>query len=299
MSVRSSSPAPNSSRTAVATSPMTSSPRSRPPPPVIVRVSDPMTSADEKLVAFHAGITPNSSPTQIAAPAQNATTRMSNVSVTVAGSSPRGISDGATSGWPRRPRMPSAPPISESTTLSVSSCRTMRRRPAPSADRTASSRMRTVARASSRLATLAQQMRSTKPTTPRNSIDVSRRSLPIIESCSGSSRTPRPLLVCGNSLREPGGDGAEIGFGSVDRHARLQASDGLQHVGAARARRKVDHRPHRPHAGLSEQLEVLRARCRRPSTAIRRGGSRGRSRSDRRCTACARTPRSARRRWRA
>ena len=48
----------------------------------------------------------------------------------------------------------------------------MRRRPAPSADRTASSRVRTVARASSRLATLAQQMRSTNPTTPRNSIDV-------------------------------------------------------------------------------------------------------------------------------
>ncbi len=39
--------------------------------------------------------------------------------------------------------MPSAPPISDSTRLSVSSWRMMRRRPAPSAERTASSRVRT------------------------------------------------------------------------------------------------------------------------------------------------------------
>ncbi len=109
------------------------------------------------------------------------------------------MSEGATLRMAAPMPIPIAPPISESTTLSVSSCRTMRRRPAPSADRTASSRVRTVARASSRLATFAQQMRSTKPTTPRNSIDVSRRSLPIIESCSPSSVTPRPLLVSGNS----------------------------------------------------------------------------------------------------
>ena len=91
--------------------------------------------------------------------------------------------------------------MSDSTTLSVSSWRMIRRRPAPSAARTASSRVRALARASSRLATLAQQISSTNPTTPRNSIDVSLRSLPIIESCIGSSRTPRPLLVCGNSRR--------------------------------------------------------------------------------------------------
>ena len=64
------------------------------------------------------------------------------------------------------------PPIAESTRLSVRSWRMTRRRPAPSAERIASSRVRTVARASSRLATLAQQMRSTNPTTPRKSIDV-------------------------------------------------------------------------------------------------------------------------------
>ena len=69
-SVRSRRPAPNSSRTAVATSPMTSSPRSRPPPASGRGCPDRMTSADEKSVAFHAGITPKSSPTSSAAAAQ-------------------------------------------------------------------------------------------------------------------------------------------------------------------------------------------------------------------------------------
>ena len=134
----------------------------------------------------------------------------------------------------------------------------MRRRPAPSADRTASSRMRTVARASSRLATLAQQMRSTNPTTPRNSIDVSRRSLPMIESCIRSSVTPRPLLVCGNSRARPSATAPRSACGRLDRHARLHASDHLEHVGGAGAWRKVDERPHRPDAALPHQLEVLR-----------------------------------------
>ena len=94
---------------------------------------------------------------------------------------------------------PSTPPIVESTRLSVSSCRITRRRPAPSADRIASSRVRTVARASSKLATFAQHISSTNPTTPRNSIDVKRRSLPITASCIGSIVTLRPWLVVGNS----------------------------------------------------------------------------------------------------
>ena len=142
------------------------------------------------------------------------------------------MSEGATLRIAAPTPHPSAPPMSDSTRLSVSSCRMMRRRPAPSADRTASSRVRTVARASSRLATLAQQMRSTNPTTPRNSIDVSRRSLPMSESCIRSSATPRPLLVCGKFARETVRDGAQVGCGRLDRDARLHASDHLQHVGA-------------------------------------------------------------------
>ena len=60
--------------------------------------------------------------------------------------------------------MPSAPPASANKRLSVRSWRTMRDRRAPSAWRTASSRARAVERASSRLAMLAQAMRSTSAT---------------------------------------------------------------------------------------------------------------------------------------
>ena len=58
------------------------------------------------------------------------------------------------------------PPMADSSTLSVSSWRTMRPRPAPMAERMAISRERPVARASSRLATLAQAISSTQPTAP-------------------------------------------------------------------------------------------------------------------------------------
>ena len=62
----------------------------------------------------------------------------------------------------------------------------MRPRRAPIADLIASSRARAVARASNRLATFAQQISRTKPTTPRNRRDVVRSSRPTSASCSGS-----------------------------------------------------------------------------------------------------------------
>ena len=59
----------------------------------------------------------------------------------------------------------SAPPIEASTRLSVRNCRTSRPRLAPNARRTAISRRRPEARASSRLATLAQATSNTMPAT--------------------------------------------------------------------------------------------------------------------------------------
>ncbi len=59
---------------------------------------------------------------------------------------------------------PVPPPRSASIMLSVSVWRTRRARPAPSARRIAISFCRPVARASSRLATFAHAMRSTRPT---------------------------------------------------------------------------------------------------------------------------------------
>ncbi len=68
----------------------------------------------------------------------------------------------------RIPRMPStspiAPPITDSATLSVSSWRMIRPRPAPIAARKATSRLRAIARTSSRFATLAQAIRRTNAT---------------------------------------------------------------------------------------------------------------------------------------
>ena len=61
---------------------------------------------------------------------------------------------------------PAAAAVSASTVLSVSSWRTMRPRPAPSAVRTAISRPRAAPRASSRFATLPHAIRSTSPTAP-------------------------------------------------------------------------------------------------------------------------------------
>ena len=66
----------------------------------------------------------------------------------------------------RQAQSPSAPPATASSTLSVSSWRTIRPRLAPSAARTAISFCRASARDSSRFATFAQAMSSTKPTAP-------------------------------------------------------------------------------------------------------------------------------------
>jgi len=77
------------------------------------------------------------------------------------------------------PRSPSVPPIAAITTLSVSSWRTMRARPAPRARRIAISRCRTDDRASRRLATLAHAMRSTQPTAA-SSVSSAGRTLPML-----------------------------------------------------------------------------------------------------------------------
>jgi hypothetical protein len=102
----------------------------------------------------------------------------------------RGRPAGLTASRARTPAKPSAkpktPPVTESKTLSVSSWRTMRMRLAPRAERTASSRLRPVARTSSRLATLAQAMSSTRATAP-SMISSDLRASPMIRSRSGST----------------------------------------------------------------------------------------------------------------
>ena len=81
---------------------------------------------------------------------------------------------------------PNAPPRAASVTLSVSIWRISRARVAPTAARMAISRSRTVARASSRLATFTHAISSTKPTAPARISRVG-RALPTRSSCSGLS----------------------------------------------------------------------------------------------------------------
>ena len=153
---------------------------------------------------------PKSTPTSTAAAAQNVTTRASKATATDAGSTPAGMTAGAAARIAAPTPAPMIPPIAARTRLSVSSWRTTRPRPAPRAERIASSRPRAVARASSRLATLAQQMSSTKPTTPRNSIEVMRRSLPTMRFAH-RQHVHAAATVLGQRARQFRGHGRHFG----------------------------------------------------------------------------------------
>ena len=116
--------------------------------------------------------------------------------LTALGNSPGGTSDGATLRIAAPTAIPISPPSAASTRLSVRICDTIRRRLAPSAERTASSRARLIVRARSKLATLAQHINSTKPTTARSNIEVSRISDPTRASRNGCSAGMWPVFVC-------------------------------------------------------------------------------------------------------
>ena len=91
---------------------------------------------------------------------------------------------------------PRIAPRSPSSALSVSICRTRRRRRAPSAARMASSFFRSALRARSRLATLAHAMSSTNPTAP-NRMRSTDRASPTTTWCIGTSLAPSPSLISG------------------------------------------------------------------------------------------------------
>src|SRR5262249_777542 len=110
-----------------------------------------------------AGMSPKKTPVKIESAAVKAATRQSRPT-----SFARGRKLAANTSSASTPHLasakPRAPPVTANSRLSVSSCLTMRSLPAPSAVRTAISLRREVARASNRLATLAQAISKTKPT---------------------------------------------------------------------------------------------------------------------------------------
>ena len=179
--------APITSHTAIATSATTSAPRSR----LETGTSDPRPlfkgSASDARDPCNAGTSPNAMPVRIASAPVKASTRQS-----IRTSESRGVSAGSVDCNSRRPcvarAMPSAPPRDASRTLSVSSCRMMRRRPAPSAERTAISRERPADRARVRLATFAHAISSTRATA-LSSISSRSRELATMSLWSGTTPT--------------------------------------------------------------------------------------------------------------
>ena len=89
-----------------------------------------------------------------------------------------------------------------STRLSVASCRTRRRPPAPSAARSAISCCRAVDRASSRFATLAQAMSSTNTTAPRSAYE---RRLGVLDDVVLERNDPDAHVGRSRARRAPAG----------------------------------------------------------------------------------------------
>ena len=119
------------------------------------------------LVARHAGTKPKSTPVSSETASVKASTRQFRLRSTPLGKIPVSLSVSARSALllQNAKSTPTAPPNAASSTLSVSSCRTRRQRPAPTASRTLISALRKAARASNRFATLAHAISSTSVTT--------------------------------------------------------------------------------------------------------------------------------------
>ncbi len=156
---------------------------------------------------------------------------------------------------PKAKATPSAAPVRATSTLSVRSCRTTRQPSAPSATRTAISFERAVARASSRLATLAHAMRSTNPTAAIM-INSTGRMLPTWKSRSVWTSAPQPSVAARVLRLERGRDATEIALGLLERDRGLEAPDHLPRVIPAILHRVHLHR--RPRARRGRELEVGR-----------------------------------------
>ena len=187
-------PAPMSSISASASSATTSVDRMRFAVPATVRwpFSAPLNAARH---AWRAGADPKMPATTTERANVKATTRPS-----IDTSSSRGMLAGASATKTlvaaTASSRPMAAPTSDSTRLSVTSCCTIRRRPAPSDARRANSESRPLARTRSRLATFAQAISRTKPTTPRNVHSVPLTS-PTTAVRSATMRRPQSLFSVG------------------------------------------------------------------------------------------------------
>ena len=147
--------------------------------------------------------------------------------------------------------------------LSVSSCRTSRPRPAPSATRTANSLRREIVRESSAPARFAHVMSSTSPALARSTSSGVRVS-PTIASRSGSWADPEWSVVLRIDLREAVQIDARSCVAVSYDHAGLEPSDEPEIVRAA-------HRDRIAHAATGATLRDRNRRC--PSGGTKSRGS--------------------------
>ena len=190
------SPAPTSSTSDSATSVTTSAARRRrrPAPSEAVRAPSFNPSFTSVPTPYAAGARPSRIPVTVVTARVNSST---------AGSTRMPSARGSTRWLTRlsasadRYAMPSAtaPPTNASRRLSTRNCRISLARDAPSATRTAISRCRTAARASSRFARLAQVISRTHATAPSSTNMARRTSLPTTRSRNGTTSIAVPWLT--------------------------------------------------------------------------------------------------------
>ena len=215
-------PAPTRSINDSATSPTTSPAPSRLRWDVAVRLLACSASTGACLAARSAGATPNNMPAPAEAASENAITEAL-ISTSAPRGSPRTTADASSTSHIAR-TVPSAPPANASTALSAPSHFTNCSRLAPSAARIAVSCARAVARTSRRLATLAQAISSTRPTTAV-STSSGDRVLPTVRSPNRPE--PQGLFgvgvgVADMSTRVAVGDRVHLRLHLLDAHTRAE-----------------------------------------------------------------------------
>ena len=168
--LRNSKPAPTSKTSARDTSAMTSVRRIHWWPPAVRRELCCSFLFRSLREAYSAGSNPTPRPISVVIPSAKANTVPSTPISAIRGSS-MGLraTNARTPNWATS--SPSAPPIIASNRLSVSSCRIIRLRSAPRAIRIANSPRLFAPRASSRLVTFTQAIRSSRTTAPRTAIN--------------------------------------------------------------------------------------------------------------------------------
>ena len=239
--LRSIRPAPTSRITARAISTTTSMLRNRWRPPPLDALWLPSFRLSARLTrrARRAGIRLKTRLVRSATPAVNASTRASRPAADT-----RGIFAGSHQVSSRTPPYASPRPATAlmpvSARLSVNNWPSSRRLPAPRAQRTAISRWRPSARASSRLATLAQAISRRKATAPK-SRSIARRTAPTGFVGERQHHGVEPHL---RRVEPLGGHGArdvvQLAGGLGDGRPRSQAPGGVQPVVTVIGARRID-----------------------------------------------------------